>query len=326
MSARKPVKPMLATLGPPPEKEGWAFEQKWDGLRAIAATGESAPVLWSRNGNAITRSFPEIVDALTAQLGNREVVLDGEIVALDARGVPSFSLLQRRMHVQAPTAQARRSVPVTYYPFDFLAIDGESTMSLTYLERRAALEDLGLIGDRIVVPPHWLDIDGTTMLEVARKHHLEGIVAKRIDSTYQPGKRSPRWIKCPVRAKTTAVICGYLPGSGTASGGIGSLILGAHDGTGVLIPIGHVGTGFTDRTRRELRTKLHELERPTSPFAISPPHAATRNAKWTEPLLICDVEYREYVGGALRHPAYKGLRTDKSINDVKAPIFETGAQ
>ncbi|RGP46511.1 hypothetical protein AWH04_03870 [Rhodococcus erythropolis] len=201
-------------------------------MRAIAATGKPAPVLWSRNGNAITRSFPEIVDALAEQLGNREVVLDGEIVALDARGAPSFSLLQRRMHVQAPTAQVRRSVPVTYYPFDVLTVDGESTMPLPYLERRAVPEDLGLIGDRIVVPPHWLDIDGAAMLEVARKHHLEGIVAKRTDSTYQPGKRSPRWIKCPVRAKTTAVICGYLPGSGTASRGIGSLVLDAHDDTG----------------------------------------------------------------------------------------------
>ncbi|MDE8647615.1 non-homologous end-joining DNA ligase [Rhodococcus qingshengii] len=323
MSARKPVKPMLATLGPPPEKVGWAFEQKWDGLRAIAATGEPAPVLWSRNQNVITRSFPEIVDALAAQLGNREVVLDGEIVALDARGVPSFSLLQRRMNVQAPTAQVRRSVPVTYYPFDVLTVDGESTMPLPYLERRAVLEDLGLIGDRIVVPPHWLDIDGAAMLEVARKHHLEGIVAKRVDSTYQPGKRSPRWIKCPIRAKTTAVICGYLPGSGTASGGIGSLVLGAHDDSGSLIQLGHVGTGFTARTRRDLWARLHELERPTSPFAVALPPSVARNVRWVEPLLICDVEYREYVGGALRHPSYKGLRTDKSVDDITAPLLRT---
>ncbi|MDZ7912999.1 MAG: non-homologous end-joining DNA ligase [Rhodococcus sp. (in: high G+C Gram-positive bacteria)] len=300
-----------------------AFEQKWDGLRAIAATGKPAPVLWSRNGNAITRSFPEIVDALAEQLGNREVVLDGEIVALDARGAPSFSLLQRRMHVQAPTAQVRRSVPVTYYPFDVLTVDGESTMPLPYLERRAVLEDLGLIGDRIVVPPHWLDIDGAAMLEVARKHHLEGIVAKRTDSTYQPGKRSPRWIKCPVRAKTTAVICGYLPGSGTASRGIGSLVLGAHDDSGSLIQLGHVGTGFTARTRQDLWAQLHELERPTSPFAVAPPPSGARNVRWVEPLLICDVEYREYTGGRLRHPSYKGLRTDKSVDDITAPLLRT---
>ncbi|GAA3147037.1 hypothetical protein GCM10020255_025370 [Rhodococcus baikonurensis] len=161
------------------------------------------------------------------------------------------------------------------------------------------------------------------MLEVARKHHLEGIVAKRTDSTYQPGKRSPRWIKCPIRAKTTAVICGYLPGSGAASGGIGSLILGAHDDSGSLIQLGHVGTGFTARTRRDLSARLHELERPTSPFAVAPPPSVARNVRWVEPLLICDVEYREYTGGALRHPSYKGLRTDKSIDDITAPLLRT---
>lgn len=165
---------MLATLGHPPTGERWAFESKWDGQRAIATTGSTPPKLWSRNGNNISASFPEIVDALSAVLDHRETVLDGEIVALGPDGVPSFSRLQRRMHVLKPTAQLRNDALTTYYVFDVLDIDGTSTTDLPYLERREALANLSLEHPRIKVPPHWLNVDGPTMLEVARTHHLEG--------------------------------------------------------------------------------------------------------------------------------------------------------
>ena len=174
----KPVPPMLATLGHPPTGERWAFESKWDGQRAITTTGSESPVLWSRNGNNISASFPEIVDALRSVLDHRETVLDGEIVALGPDGVPSFSLLQRRMHVLRPTAELRNEAVTSYYVFDVLDIDGASTTDLPYLERREALANLSLEHPRIKVPPHWLNVDGPTMLEVARKHHLEGIVAQ----------------------------------------------------------------------------------------------------------------------------------------------------
>lgn len=315
----KPVPPMLATLGHPPTGERWAFESKWDGVRAIATTGAKPPALWSRNGNNFSASFPEIVDALSAVLDHRETVLDGEIVALGADGVPSFSRLQRRMHVLKPTAQLRNDALTTYYVFDVLDIDGTSTTDLPYLERREALANLSLEHPRIKVPPHWLNVDGPTMLEVARTHHLEGIVAKSITSTYQPGKRSPSWLKTPLRANTEGIICGFAPGSGNAAGGIGSLILGAHDDSGSLVYIGNVGTGFSSRQRRELREQLIDIERPTSPFAIAPPRAITREARWSEPLLVCDVEYREYTGGGLRHPAFKGMRIDKTADDVDLP-------
>ncbi|WP_314674862.1 non-homologous end-joining DNA ligase [uncultured Rhodococcus sp.] len=296
-----------------------AFESKWDGVRAIATTGTKPPALWSRNGNNFSASFPEIVDALSAVLDHRETVLDGEIVALGPDGVPSFSRLQRRMHVLKPTAQLRNDALTTYYVFDVLDIDGTSTTDLPYLERREALANLNLEHPRIKVPPHWLNVDGPTMLEVARKHHLEGIVAKSITSTYQPGKRSPSWLKTPLRANTEGIICGFVPGSGNAAGGIGSLILGAHDDTGSLVYIGNVGTGFSSRQRRELREQLIDIERPTSPFASAPPRAITREAHWSEPLLVCDVEYREYTGGGLRHPAFKGMRIDKTADDVDLP-------
>ncbi|TYQ00827.1 UNVERIFIED_ORG: bifunctional non-homologous end joining protein LigD [Nocardia globerula] len=310
--------PMLATLGHPPTGERWAWESKWDGMRAIATTGTKKPELWSRNGNPVSESFPEIVDALTAVLDHREIVLDGEIVALD-KGVPSFAKLQRRMHVRKPTTQLQNAALTTYYVFDVLDIDGTSTTELTYLERREALDSLSIENPRIKVPPFWLNVDGAAMLEVAKKHHLEGIIAKGINSTYQPGKRSPSWIKTPLRANTEAVVCGLVEGSGGAAGGIGSLILGAHDDSGSLVYIGNVGTGFSSRQRRELRDKLLEIERPTSPFAIAPPSAIARVARWSAPIYVCDVEYREYVGGALRHPSYKGLRNDKSADEVDLP-------
>ncbi|WP_242484825.1 RNA ligase family protein [Rhodococcus sp. MS16] len=274
--------------------------------------------MWSRNGNDVSESFPELVDALKGALDHREIVLDGEIVALD-KGVPSFAKLQRRMHVRKPNTQLRNAALTTYYVFDILDIDGTSTTELTYLERREALDSLSIENPRIKVPPFWLNVDGAAMLEVAKKHHLEGIIAKGINSTYQPGKRSPSWIKTPIRANCEAIICGLVEGSGGAAGGIGSLILGAHDDSGSLVYIGNVGTGFSFRQRRELRDKLIEIERPTSPFAIAPPSAIGRVARWSAPIYVCDVEYREYVGGALRHPSYKGLRNDKSANEVDLP-------
>ena len=270
-----------------------AFESKWDGQRAIATTGSKDPALWSRNGNDISASFPEILDALRSVLDHRETVLDGEIVALGPDGVPSFSLLQRRMHVLRPTAQLRNEALTSYYVFDILDIDGTSTTELPYLERREALANLSLEHPRIKVPPHWLNVDGPTMLEVAKKHHLEGIVAKNISSIYQPGKRSRDWLKTPLRANCEAVLCGFLPGAGGAAGGVGSLILGAHDDSGSLVHIGNVGTGLTDRQRRELRDKHVEHHQPISPFTIEPPQAVTRNASWSRPVLVCDVEYRE---------------------------------
>ncbi|MFB9781310.1 RNA ligase family protein [Rhodococcus baikonurensis] len=259
----------------------------------MATTGSEPPLLWSRNGNNISASFPEIVDALRSVLDHRETVLDGEIVALGPDGVPSFSLLQRRMHVLRPTAQLRNEAVTSYYVFDVLDVDGTSTTDLPYLERREALANLSLEHPRIKVPPHWLNVDGPTMLEVARKHHLEGIVAKNIASNYQPGKRSRDWVKTPLRANCEAVVCGFLPGAGGVTGGVGSLILGAHDDSGVLRYIGNVGTGLTDRQRRELRDKLTELEQSISPFTVEPPRAVTRNASWSRPVLVCDVEYRE---------------------------------
>ena len=178
---------MLATLGEPPAGEGWAFEMKWDGQRAVTDVRDGGVRLFSRNGNDITTAFPELTGPIAEAVDDHAVVLDGEIVALDAKGRPSFGRLQRRMHVARPTTQLRNDFPVIYYAFDVLALDGESTIGRTYLERRRMLDDLRISGRQVQVPPFWTGVDGHRMLDLAREHHLEGVVAKRVDSTYRPG-------------------------------------------------------------------------------------------------------------------------------------------
>ncbi len=165
------------------------------------------------------------------------------------------------------------------------------------------------------VPPFWTGVDGDRVLDVAREHHLEGVVAKRVDSTYRPGRRSPAWIKHPLRANTEGVVVGWVHGRG----GVGSLLLGAYDDQGRLVYIGHVGAGFTGAGRRALRDQLAQLERATSPLATAPPTRDMKGAHWVEPELVGDVEFREYIGGSLRHPAWKGLRDDKSPTEVALP-------
>jgi len=311
--------PMLATLGQLPRGAGWAFEMKWDGQRAIATVDDGGSRLFSRNGNDITATFPELAGPVSDALGGREAILDGEIVALDASGRPSFSRLQRRMHVLSPTTELRNEVPVTYYVFDVLSLDGKSTTGLPYLRRRAELADLALSRPRLQVPPYWTDVDGEEMLDRARRHHLEGAVAKRVDSTYQPGRRSPAWIKQPLRANTEGIIVGWVDGTGAARDGIGSLLLAAYDDDHRLVYVGHVGTGFTTATRKSLREQLAALERPTTPLSSPPPARDTKGAHWVEPQLVGDVEYREHISGRLRHPSWKGLRDDKAPSEVDLP-------
>ena len=318
-SSRAVPTPMLATLGDVPTGSGWAFEWKWDGQRAIAVIRGGECRLFSRNGNDVTNSFPELAEALSGALHAREGVVDGEVVALDERGRPSFARLQRRMHVQRPAAQLLAAAPVSYFVFDVLEVDGQSTTGLPYLERRAMLVDLVQPGPRVQVPPHQTDVDGRKMLDLAREHGLEGVVAKRVDSTYRPGRRSPAWLKTPLRNNTEVIVIGWVDGAGAARGGVGSLLLGAYDDDRRLVYIGHVGTGFTTDDRRALRQQLAAIERPTSPLATAAPARDVRGAHWVEPLLVGDVEYREYTGGSLRHPSWKGLRDDKAPDEVDMP-------
>lgn len=313
---------MLATSGRLPESAGWAVEWKWDAVRAVVAVSPEGPVRAnSRNDRDITRSYPELEGL--AEVIDEPVLLDGELVALDEQGRPSFGRLQSRMHVTAPTARLLRATPVLFYAFDLLHCGGEPLLSSPYLRRRHMLLELGLSNGPVRTPSHYTDVSGTRMLELAREHGLEGVVSKRLDSTYQPGQRSSTWVKTPLRYTQEVVLGGWTAGEGRRSGTLGSALLGAHDDRGNLVYIGQVGTGLTQRMLVDLLGQLESLERATSPFDTPVPRERARRARWVDPVLVGEVEYREISSeGFLRHPSWRGLRSDKQPVDVRTRLLE----
>jgi bifunctional non-homologous end joining protein LigD len=305
--------PMLAGAGDlPHDQSQWSFEVKWDGVRAIAYIKPGRLRLESRNLNDITDAYPE-VRGILRDLGMRDVVLDGEIVAFDQSRPPrpSFERLQKRMHVTSPSSIRRlsKSTPVVYAIFDLLYLDGHSLMGLAYQERRARLEELGLGGPAWRVPAAHTG-RGQALLDATEAQGLEGIVAKRLSSRYEPGRRTGAWIKIKHTRRQELVIAGWLPGEGRRTDRIGALLMGVYDEDGSLRFAGRVGTGFTDRTLDDLRARLAPLRRPESPLAIAP--KLPRNAEFVEPELVAEIEFREWTGeGVMRAPSFKGLRDDK---------------
>ncbi|WP_433261816.1 non-homologous end-joining DNA ligase [Actinosynnema sp. CS-041913] len=307
------VRPMLATAGELPDGPGWAFEFKWDGVRAVAYVLDRKLRLMTRNDLEVSRSYPEL-RALGGLVDG--VVLDGEVVALD-RGRPSFGRLQSRMHVGRPTDDLLARVPVVYYVFDLLFADGERLVDQPYTRRRELLEGLGLAAAQVQVPPRFTGVHGEDVLTAARDHCLEGVVAKRVTSRYEPGRRSRSWIKVPLLHTQEVVIGGWKPGDGRRRGTVGSLLLGIPTPDG-LHYIGKVGTGFTQAILDDLHDRLRPLEQPRPPFtdAVPPEHA--RAAHWTRPDLVGEVEYRTFTeDGRLRHASWRGLRPDKTPDDLR---------
>ena len=270
----------------------------------------------SRNDRDVTGSYPELRD-MAESLGAREVVLDGEIVALDEAGRPSFEALQSRMHV-TNTAQVRRlmtQTPVTFLAFDVLHLDGRSLLDEPYRERRRILESLQLSGRSWQTPPHF-EGDGDAVLTASKAQGLEGVLAKRLDSRYYPDKRSDCWLKVKNLRTQEVVIGGWKPGAGRRAGAIGSLLLGVPGADGLEF-VGHVGTGFTDQMLRDLEADLAPLARDTAPFATTVPREHARTARWVEQRVVGEVAFSEWTReGRLRHPAWRGLRPDKSADDV----------
>jgi bifunctional non-homologous end joining protein LigD len=314
------VKPMLAKLGQLPREEGgWAYEVKWDGVRAIGYAQGGRIRLVSRNGNDVTPRYPELRE-LGRELGSREAILDGEVVAFDEDGRPSFQRLQRRMHLASEHAVRRLAAgdPVTYVVVDLLWLDGHSLMEQPYLARRERLLELDLRGPTWQTPAHHVG-DGGALLEASRAQGLEGVLAKRLDSPYTPGRRTGAWVKVKNVRNTDVVIGGWLPGEGNRAGRIGALLVGYFE-DGALRYAGRVGTGFTVAELDRLQRLLEPLERDTSPFAGRQP---PRGARFVEPKLVASVDYGEWTRSrTLRHPVYKGLRDDVDPRDV---VFdETG--
>jgi bifunctional non-homologous end joining protein LigD len=310
------LRPMLASAGELPEDDAdWAYEMKWDGLRAIAAVGDGAVALFSRTGREVTRIYPEL-GAMASAAGDRRLVLDGEIVAFGGGTWPSFEALQQRMNL--PVGQASRmaaEIPVTYLAFDLLH-DGESLLDQPYRERRARLDALGLDGGHWQTPPAFVGLPGADALALSKRNSLEGIMAKRVASRYEPGKRSAAWRKIKNVRRQEFVVGGWKPGEGARTAQIGSLLVGVHTSAG-LTYAGHVGTGFTAQTLRMLTAKLAPLRRAESPFGPTVPPEHARSAVWVEPRLVIEARFADWTSsGRLRAASYLGLRPDKDPAEV----------
>jgi bifunctional non-homologous end joining protein LigD len=290
---------MLATAAEhlPPDDDAWAYEMKWDGYRAIVEVAGGHLRIVSRNGNDLTLRFPEVAGLAAAV--PVDAVLDGELVVLDESGRPSFQELQQH------------SAPAAFFAFDVLRLDGRDVTTLPWRERRALLDQLALTGERWQTPPATVR-EGTRTSDAARALGLEGVVAKQVESSYTPGKRSSAWRKVRFMLRQELVVGGWLPGEGRLAGTVGSLLVGYYDGD-AFVYAGRVGSGLDDRAREALARRL--ARRPTSPFASPVPRLP--DPVWVEPDVVAEVRFSEWTtDGVLRQPVFLGLRDDKSPHEV----------
>jgi bifunctional non-homologous end joining protein LigD len=320
------LKPMLARPGAlPPAREDamWAYEIKWDGVRALAYSEPGRIRFESRNGNDVTSSYPEL-KAMNRALSSHRAIVDGEIVAFDQQGRPSFGRLQSRMHVGSESAARRRAkdVPVAFVAFDLLWLDGHPLLDEPYGERRARLRELGLEGPSWRTPDH-VEGDGAAVLAASLENGLEGVVAKRLDSPYEPGRRSACWLKVKNVRREDVVVGGWVPGAGRRSDRIGALLVGVEQ-DGALRYAGRVGTGFTEAELDRLAKVLERRE--DSPFADAGAGATKppKGSVFVHPTRVAEVEFTEWTSdGMLRHPSYKGLREEapqSAFLDAGTPV------
>ncbi len=328
---------MLATAARAlPAGENWAYELKWDGVRAVVFTAPDTDLrVCARRGDDATARYPELAPIADA-CGDREMILDGEIVAFDEAGHPSFGLLQRRMGLTDPIQVRRRATetPITYVAFDLLWLDGHSLLDQTYERRRELLAELRFDGPSWQAPAHRVGA-GAELLEAVRAHGLEGVVAKRLSSTYRPGRRSDAWVKVQNRRRQELVIGGFMPGEGPVHARVASLLVGYWDTTPQeavrlrrpqrLVYAGGVGTGFTETMLTELTERLAPLRRPTSPFEAGwdpeVKYASRARARgglvWVEPTLVAEVEFLRWTHeDTVRAASFKGIRDDKDAREV----------
>jgi bifunctional non-homologous end joining protein LigD len=321
LAAAWSARPMLASSGDAervPEGPPWRYEFKWDGVRALLSVQPEAAggvSICARSGADITVAYPEVVAVgkrLLEQLDGRPIRLDGEIVAFGADGRPSFQALQSRVAINSlRLAQGLATkTPVAFMAFDVLALGEQATLRLPYDERREILEALPLDVAPSLRGP---DVTGEQVLAIAREQGLEGIVAKRGDRPYEPGRRSAYWVKFPLKQRQDVVIGGWETGQHGRAGQLGALLVGVHDDAGRLNYCGQVGTGFSAKILREMQQQLKGLASAESPFndVSAIPNRERRDAHWVQPVLVASVEFRHWTAeGRLRAPSYKGLRPD----------------
>ncbi len=310
------IHPMLAeSVEKPFDGVEWLFEIKWDGYRAIAFIADGKVRLVSRNQNDLTPRYPELVD-LPRFVKAKTAILDGEVVALDAEGKASFSLMQQRTGFRpgGKRASANADVPVLYYAFDLLYLDGYDWRRLPLEERKRKLAELLVTGDVVRFSDHYEE-HGKALFEMAQKKGLEGIVAKRRASLYEE-RRSREWLKIKIRRRLECVIGGYTEPEGSRSH-FGSLVLGLYDPQGRLVHVGQVGSGFDQKRLDELWRILQKLETKKNPFFGEV--EALRKVFWVKPELVAEIEFAEWTGGTnegsgpkLRAPVFLGLRDDKN--------------
>jgi bifunctional non-homologous end joining protein LigD len=302
---------MFATAADYPRDEArYAFEPKWDGIRALAFVADGRVVLRSRNELDITSQYPELAP-LADWLRGHDALLDGEIVAFDESGRADFQRLQGRFGISVPRVAQRKAEedPITYVVFDLLHLDGLDLTKLPYEERRSVLESLDIPEPRVRVSPSVVG-SGRAILATPG---VEGVVAKQLGSAYAPGARSRAWLKIKTQRRQEFVIGGWTPGQGARRGKIGALLIGVYDGDR-LLHAGSVGTGFTDRTLDEIQLILAPYVVRESPFAEP---VGRKDAVFVEPRFVAEVEFTEWTkDGKARHPSFKGLRNDKDAKDV----------
>ena len=314
------VSPMLAENGTPAiarslSSPSWV-EVKWDGIRAIGTWADGRMLLHARSGTDITARYPELTADGAPFLPVGDAIVDGEIVAFDAHGRPSFSMLQNRMHLTRPREIEREVVrtPVVYMVFDLLRLDGHDLSSMPLSQRRTLLEDvISDLDAPVQVPPVFDDVDAA--LAASDEFGLEGVVVKDPASRYRAGQRSPAWLKLKLTRMQEVVIVGIRPGKGDREGTFGSLLLAVPD-EGRLRYVGRVGTGFTDRMLRDLLARLAPLRVDSAPLDGVPALDAS-DALWVEPELVGEVEFANWTpDGVLRHSRWRGLRPDKTPAEV----------
>ena len=304
---------MLATPGPQPIGEDWLHEVKWDGMRVLADVTATGLRLLSRTGRDVTVSFPELAVVTT---GVKDALIDGEIIALRA-GVPSFAALADRMHVgdARRAEELAQSQPVTVMAFDLLRLYGVDLTQRPLVERRTSLNRLSLPESTWRSSPVY--DDGPALLAATLDQGLEGVVAKRRRSTYQPGRRSPDWIKTAHRHHQVCLVGGWRPETGSPSE-VGALLLGMPDGAGGLSFAGRVGSGISRVAAQDLKRLLAPLRLARPPFSTDVPRLDAAGASWCEPTVVVEVRHLGWTtGNRLRQPVFRGVRTDLDPAEVR---------
>jgi bifunctional non-homologous end joining protein LigD len=305
--------PMLATtVDRPFTRSGWVFEMKYDGVRALATVRDGTVRLRGRSGRDETARYPELA-AVAPAVSLDEALIDGEIVALDEQGRPSFERLQQRINVgdRGQVERAAARVPVTFMAFDLIAADGHDLREMP-LERRKRALQLAITGNARVIYADHVETDGEALFVAVQKNGVEGIVGKRASSVYEAGRRSAAWVKVKAWNEQDCVICGYTAARG-GGGGIGALVLGVHVG-GRLVHAGQAGSGIGGETAGVLLERLRPLAVDKSPLTPTP--QTDQPATWVRPELVCTVRFTEWTsGGTMRHPTFRVLRDDLRPED-----------